>query len=147
MRALLQRVSQASVTIEGTIKSRIGTGLVVFLGVRTGDTRPLADRLVQKIVQLRVFPDAEGKMNRSLREIAGELLVVSQFTLYADSSKGNRPSYSAAAQKELAQELYDYFVERCQATGLPVSTGIFQAHMQVGLVNDGPVTILCEAES
>lgn len=129
------------------MRCRIGPGLVVFVGVRTGDTPLLADRLVQKIVQLRIFPDAEGKMNRSLLDISGELLVVSQFTLYADSRKGNRPSYSAAANKELAQEIYEYFVERCRATGVPVFTGVFQAHMEVGLVNDGPVTILCEAES
>jgi D-tyrosyl-tRNA(Tyr) deacylase len=147
MRALLQRVSQASVSVEGAIVGQTGAGLLVFLGVGQGDTRATAERLAQKIVQLRVFPDAQGKMNLSLADILGELLIVSQFTLYAETSRGNRPSYSEAAKPDAAQELYDYFVSRCRALGFRVSTGIFQAHMQVALVNDGPVTIMCDSAS
>lgn len=147
MRALLQRVSEASVTVNGKISGEIGTGLVVFLGVGLKDTRSHADQLARKIVQLRIFADVEAKMNRSLLDVGGELLVVSQFTLYADTRKGNRPSYSTAAGKETAQELYEYFIEQCRAAGARVSTGVFQAHMEVRLTNDGPVTILCETES
>ncbi len=146
MRALVQRVSEASVTVDGSVSGQIGTGLLVLVGIRYDDTRARAEQLAQKVLHLRIFPDEEGKMNRSLLEISGELLVVSQFTLYADSRKGNRPSYSDAANKELAYELYSYFVDQCRRTGVPVSTGVFQAHMQVRLVNDGPVTILCGSE-
>ncbi len=147
MRALVQRVSEASVTVDGSMVGRIAKGLLVLLGIRYDDTRALADQLSQKVLHLRVFPDEEGKMNRNLLDVSGELLVVSQFTLYGDTGKGNRPSYSEAAKKELAEELYQYFIEKCRTTGVFVSTGVFQAHMQVALVNDGPVTVLIQSET
>jgi D-aminoacyl-tRNA deacylase len=147
MRALLQRVSKAVVTVDGSVTGRIERGLVVFLGIRQGDTRAEAEHLAQKIVRLRIFPDAHGRMNVSLADVAGQLLIVSQFTLYADVSRGNRPSYTAAAPPEIAEPLYQAFVEACRAQGMYVATGIFQAHMQVRLVNDGPVTIMCDSES
>ena len=146
MRALVQRVSRAKVTVKSQTTGAIGTGLVVFLAVRHDDTPLRAEQLAQKVAQLRVFPDAEGKMNRSVIEIAGELLIVSQFTLYGDTRKGNRPSYSEAAKPDLAERLYEYFIEICRGKGIRVSTGIFQAHMQVDLVNEGPVTLMCSAE-
>jgi D-tyrosyl-tRNA(Tyr) deacylase len=146
MRALVQRVSEASVTANGLLTGEIGRGLVIFLGIKTGDTPERAERLAHKIVQLRIFPDESGRMNRSLVEITGELLVISQFTLYADTRKGNRPSYAAAAPAEAAEPLYEHFVQCCGGKGLRVATGIFQAAMQVRLVNDGPVTVMCEAE-
>lgn len=146
MRALVQRVSEAGVTANGSLTGQIGRGLLVFLGIRTGDTPEHAERLAHKIVQLRIFPDESGRMNRSLVEITGELLVVSQFTLYADTRKGNRPSYAAAAPAEAAEPLYEHFVQCCGGEGLRVATGIFQAAMQVRLVNDGPVTVMCEVE-
>ena len=147
MRALVQRVSEASVTVNGSVTGQIGRGLLVFVGVRRDDTRLRAEQLAQKVISLRIFPDQAGKMNRSLLEVSGELLVVSQFTLYGDTMKGNRPSYSEAAARELAEELYDYFIVQCRSKGVPVATGIFQAHMEVRLVNDGPVTLMCYSES
>ena len=147
MRALLQRVSEASVTVDGLVTGRIGTGLLVFLAVRHDDTRARAEQLAKKVASLRVFPDQEGKMNRSLVDVSGGMLVVSQFTLYGDTKKGTRPSYSEAAPRNLAEELYEYFVMQCRTTGVPVFTGVFQARMDVQLVNDGPVTLMCYAES
>jgi D-aminoacyl-tRNA deacylase len=147
MRVLLQRVSEATVTVGGRVTGQIGTGLVVFVGVGHNDTRVEVERTVQKVVQLRIFPDAAGKMNRSLAEVGGELLIVSQFTLYGDARKGNRPSYSQAAKPGPAQELYEYLVELCRNRGFRVATGTFQAQMQVHLVNDGPVTIMYDSES
>jgi D-aminoacyl-tRNA deacylase len=143
MRALLQRVSEASVKVEGFTVGSISIGLLIFLGIQRNDTSAEAEQLARKIVQLRIFPDAQGKMNLSLADTGGELLVVPQFTLYADTRKGNRPSYTEAAKPEAAEPLYEYFVGICRAKGFRVSTGIFRAHMQVALVNDGPVTILC----
>jgi len=147
MRALVQRVSEASVTVENTISGEIGRGILVFLGVHANDNEANADYLANKVIQLRIFPDAEGRMNRSLRDILGEMLVVSQFTLYGETKKGNRPSYSEAARPEVAVRLYDYFVKVCRETGIKVSTGVFQAEMQVRLINDGPVTLLCYSEN
>ncbi len=147
MRALVQRVSEASVLVENRVAGYIGRGLLVFLGVRFDDTPARAGLLARKVVQLRIFPDDEGRMNRSLADISGELLIVSQFTLYGDTNKGNRPSYSNAAKPELARGLYDCFVEACRSHGSPVSTGIFQAYMEVRSVNDGPVTLMCYSES
>ena len=126
---------------------QIGEGLLVLLGVTHTDTRADAEYLAQKITNLRIFLDAESKMNRSLIDVGGELLAVPQFTLYADTRRGNRPSYSEAARPEAAQPLYDHFVDSCRRNGIKVQTGIFQAHMMVQLTNDGPVTILCEAKS
>ncbi len=145
MRACLQRVSRASVAVEGTIIGQIGAGLLVLLGVATDDTAADADYLAEKIAGLRVFEDADGKMNLSLAEQGGAMLVVSQFTLYGDCRKGRRPSFTDAAPPELAEALYERFVTQVRALGIPVETGRFRAMMQVELVNDGPVTLLLES--
>jgi D-aminoacyl-tRNA deacylase len=147
MRALVQRVSEASVTVDGAVTGLIGRGLLTFLGVRHSDTEVQAEHLAKKVLHLRIFPDEQGKMNRSLTDVSGELLVISQFTLYADTRTGNRPSYSEAARPEIAQRLYQHFVAVCRKTGLKVETGVFRAHMDVRLVNDGPVTLMCYSES
>ncbi len=145
MKALLQRVRQASVAVDGQIVGRTGEGLVVLLGVGRYDTRADAEYLARKVAQLRIFPDSEGRMNRSVLEAGGGLLVISQFTLYAATRKGNRPSFEQAAPPDQARELYEYFVTQLRGLGLTVETGVFQAHMEVSLINSGPVTILCES--
>ncbi|MGA8066164.1 MAG: D-aminoacyl-tRNA deacylase [Terriglobales bacterium] len=145
MRAVVQRVSRARVTVRGEITGEIERGLLVLLGVGGGDTRTEADYLAEKIVGLRIFEDATGKMNLSLAEVGGALLVVSQFTLYGDARRGKRPSFDAAAAPEQARELYEYFVETVRAAGLRCATGRFQETMQVELVNEGPVTILLDS--
>jgi D-aminoacyl-tRNA deacylase len=145
MRFLIQRVSGASVRIDGQMVGSIGPGLVVLIGIGAGDTKREADYLVEKTVNLRIFQDENGKMNRSALDVRGELLLVSQFTLYGDCRKGRRPSFDAAAQPALARELYEYVVEKVRETGLVTGTGVFQAHMQVELVNDGPVTLLLDS--
>lgn len=145
MRALLQRVSQASVKVDGTITGEIGAGLLVLLGVTTADHSRDADALVEKILHLRIFADDGGKMNRSLLDTGGGLLVVSQFTLYGDCRKGRRPSFDAAAPAEQARALYEHFVAAARRAPLTVATGVFQAHMEVALVNDGPVTLWLES--
>ena len=122
-------------------------GLVVFVGIGRNDKRDEAEYLAQRIARLRVFPDQDGKMNRSLLEIGGGMLIVSQFTLYGDTKKGNRPSYTAAAIPEVAKDVYNFFINACRQTGLLVATGEFQANMQVRLINDGPVTLLLSTES
>jgi D-tyrosyl-tRNA(Tyr) deacylase len=147
LRLLIQRVTSAQVSVDDQVVGSIGPGLVVFVGVREGDTVADASKLAAKVVQLRLFSDREGKMNLSVQDIGGQLLVVSQFTLYAETSKGNRPSYSLAAKPEIARELYESFIARCRAAGIPVETGVFRAHMVVSIVNDGPVTISCQSES
>jgi len=129
---------------EKTVSGRIGPGLVVLLGITHGDTGAEAETLLDKIVHLRIFADEAGKMNRSLMDTGGALLVVSQFTLYGDCRKGRRPSFDAAAPAAMARELYEYFVEAARRKGVPVETGVFQAHMEVALVNDGPVTLILE---
>ena len=142
MRALVQRVSKAAVVAEGRETGRIGSGLLVLLGVETVDTMEDVEWLANKLVQLRIFNDTEGKMNRALKDVDGEVLLVSQFTLHASTKKGNRPSYIRAAPPEHAIPMYDAMKARLEAlTGKPVATGIFGAHMEVSLVNDGPVTI------
>jgi len=148
MRAVVQRVSQASVTIDGTEHARIGRGFVILLGIKTGDTREAAIFLADKCASLRVFEDDAGKMNLSLNDVKGSVLVVSQFTLYGNAQKGNRPSFSEAARPEEAEPLYNLFVERMRTLLGPerVATGLFRAMMQVQLVNDGPVTILIESK-
>ena len=145
MRAVVQRVSRASVTVGGEIAGEIGLGLLVLLGVGEGDTRAEADYLAKKIIGLRIFEDAGGKMNLPVGEVGGALLVVSQFTLYGDARRGKRPSFDAAAPPERARELYEYFVERVRAAGVRCETGRFQEAMQVELVNEGPVTILLDS--
>jgi len=145
MRAVVQRVKEARVEVEGRTVGAIGRGLLVLLGVSRQDTRAEADYLAGKILGLRIFPDEEGKMNRSVEEVGGQLLVVSQFTLYGDTRKGRRPSFDQAAPQEQARSLYEYFVDVLRQRGARVETGIFQALMQVYLINDGPVTIICES--
>ena len=145
MRALLQRVSQASVVVEGSVVGKIGAGLLILLGVAKPDTIADAEFLVEKILNLRIFPDVHGKMNRSLLDTQGSLLVVSQFTLYGDCRKGRRPGFDAAAPAEQARALYELFVEIARRSGLKVETGVFQAHMDVALINDGPVTLMLES--
>jgi D-tyrosyl-tRNA(Tyr) deacylase len=148
MRAVIQRVSEASVAIEGRAKSAVGVGFLVLLGVGTDDEPEDADWLCAKIAGLRVFSDEAGKMNRDLRETAGEVLVISQFTLHASYKKGNRPSFIRAARPEVAIPLYERFVARLsEAIGREVKTGIFGADMQVSLVNDGPVTIVMDTKA
>lgn len=145
MRACVQRVSRASVEVEGAVVGEIGRGLLVLLGVARQDTEGDAQQLADKISQLRIFPDAEGKMNRSLQEIGGQMLVVSQFTLLGDCRKGRRPSFVDAAPPEVGQQLYEAFVAAVAARGIDVATGRFGAHMDVALVNDGPVTLLLDS--
>ena len=146
MRAVVQRVTRASVTIDGEIVGEIGSGLVVLLGVARDDTREDADYLSAKIAALRIFDDAEGRMNVSVKEINGALLVVSQFTLYGDVRRGLRPSWIDAAPPEVAEPLYEFFVRQARSVINEVATGKFQAMMQVELVNDGPVTILLDSK-
>jgi D-tyrosyl-tRNA(Tyr) deacylase len=145
MRAVIQRVSDARVEVAGETTGEIGGGLLVLLGVARDDGRKDAEYIADKITSLRVFADEDGKMNRSVKEIGGEVLVVSQFTLYGDVRRGRRPSYSDAAEPETARDLYEYFVELVRAAGLHTETGVFQAMMQVSLTNDGPVTILVDS--
>lgn len=145
MKAVIQRVREASVTVEGAVVGAIGPGLLVLLGVAHGDTESAAAWLVEKILGLRIFEDAAGKMNLSLLETGGAMLVVSQFTLYGDTRKGRRPSFDGAARPEQANRLYEHFVALARARGVHVETGVFQAMMQVSLVNDGPVTLICES--
>lgn len=146
MRAVVQRVSSASVTIDGQINGAIDQGFMILLGVGPQDTEAEATRLVTKISKLRVFSDAAGKMNLDLKAVGGSVLVVSQFTLYADVSHGNRPGFTNAAVPALANSLYQFFLKAMAATGIPVQHGEFGADMQVSLVNDGPVTLLYDTE-
>lgn len=145
MRAVVQRVSNAKVTVEGVVVGSIGRGLLIFLAVGNGDTPADAAYLAEKVAGLRIFENDDGKMSRSVGEINGELLVISQFTLYGDLRRGKRPSFDAAAPPELANELYEKFIEDLRARNLPCQTGKFRAAMQVELVNDGPVTILLDS--
>jgi D-tyrosyl-tRNA(Tyr) deacylase len=146
MRMVLQRVKEAHVAVDNQIAGAIGPGLLVFLGVAKTDVRADADYLADKAISLRIFPDEAGKMNRNVAEAGGALLVVSQFTLYADSRKGRRPGFDRAADPEQARVLYEYFVGTLRARKVPVETGVFQALMSVHIINDGPVTILCDSE-
>jgi D-tyrosyl-tRNA(Tyr) deacylase len=145
MRAVLQRVSEARVRVNGAIVGEIGPGLLVLLGVGQGDSAADARLLAEKTAGLRIFEDTQGKMNLSVEETGGAVLVVSQFTLYGDCRQGRRPGFSAAAPPEMADALYRQFVDGLQKRGLPVATGIFQAEMAVELVNDGPVTLLLDS--
>jgi len=145
MRAVLQRVSEASVTVDGKVAGSIGPGLCVLLGIAQGDTAQDAECLSAKSVELRIFEDDGGKMNRSLLETGGELLAVSQFTLLGDAQKGRRPAFTAAARPEEAQPLYEKFCALCRERGVRVAEGVFRAAMQVRLVNEGPVTLLLDS--
>lgn len=144
MKLVIQRVKYAKVEVENEIVGKIGQGFLVLLGVGPEDTKETADYLVQKIIKLRVFEDENGKMNLALKDINGELLIVSQFTLYADCSGGNRPSFTLAAKPDKANELYEYFISKCEKENIKVEHGIFGADMKVELLNDGPVTIILE---
>lgn len=145
MRAVLQRVSRASVRVEGRVVGEIGAGWLVLLGVAKGDAEEDADRLAEKVVGLRAFEDHDGKMNRDVVEAGGGVLAVSQFTLLGDCRKGRRPSFTEAAAPDEAARLYEHFVARVAASGVPVAQGVFRAHMDVELVNDGPVTLLLDS--
>ena len=148
MRAVIQRVSTASVTIHGDVKSAIGGGFLVLLGIETEDTHDDADWLSSKIAQLRIFNDEQGLMNKDIKEVGGDILVVSQFTLHASYKKGNRPSFIKAARPEQAIPLYEYFVAKLsEKLGKEVKTGVFGADMKVALVNDGPVTIVMDSKN
>jgi D-tyrosyl-tRNA(Tyr) deacylase len=144
MKAVIQRVISASVVVDGRMTAEIGQGILVLLGVEKGDAGAQADWLAEKIAGLRIFNDGAGKMNRSIGECGGSLLVVSQFTLAGNCAKGKRPSFDTAAPPEEGKRLYEYFVQAARRAGLRVETGIFQADMQVSLVNDGPVTFILE---
>ena len=146
MRAVIQRIKESSVNVEGQIIGRTGVGLLVLLGVAQNDGTADADYLVNKITHLRIFEDENGKLNRSLLEIDGEMMVVSQFTLLADCRTGRRPSFGDAAEPELAADLYEYFVEQVRSQGINVATGRFKAMMEVALINAGPVTIILESQ-
>ena len=144
MKALVQRVERAQVTVDGETVGRIGPGLLVLVGVTHDDHPDSADRLAGKVVKLRIFDDTEGRMNLSVADVGGEILVISQFTLYADTAKGNRPSYVDAARPEVAEPLVDRVVDHLRQLGVKVETGRFRTEMKVELVNDGPVTIALE---
>jgi len=145
MKAVLQRVSQASVTVDRAVIGQIGRGLLVLLGVQQGDSESDVHALADKTIALRIFDDAEGKMNLSVEDVQGSVLVVSQFTLLGDCRKGRRPSFVDAAPPDLAEKLYEIFVAAIGVKGIPVATGKFRAHMDVALVNDGPVTLLLDS--
>ena len=146
MRCLIQRVKRASVHIEGKLAASIGEGIVALVGISAADKTEDADYLAGKLVNLRIFPDPEGRMNRSALDVNAELLLVSQFTLYGDCRKGRRPSFDAAAPPEAARDLYEYVVRAVSGKGLVTRSGVFQAHMDVELVNTGPVTFLLESQ-
>lgn len=146
MRAVVQRVSKASVTVENEIVGKISTGVTVLLGVGKDDTEEDAKYLAEKIVNLRIFDDENGKMNLSLLDVKGEALIISQFTLYGDCRRGRRPSYSGSASPDLAKALYEKFIELVKSYGVHVETGIFAAHMLVEIQNDGPVTLLLDSK-
>ena len=146
MRAVITRVKSASVSIAGSVVGEIGHGLLILLGVGPDDTPELCEKLADKALGLRIFCDEAGKMNRSVKDVAGELLLVSQFTLAADTASGNRPSFSPAADPETGRRLYELFVDEVRKSGLKTETGVFGAHMQVSLVNEGPCTIVIDTD-
>ena len=147
MKAVVQRVSQAEVRVKGELVGRIGHGMLIFIGIGKDDVKEAADYLVQKITQLRIFEDSEGKLNLSSFESGAEILVVSQFTLYGDCRKGRRPSFDLAADPQKGEELYNYFVQELRQQNIKVETGKFRAMMEVSLVNDGPVTFILESQT
>lgn len=147
MRALVQRVNKGSVSVEGEVQGEISSGLVILLGIKNGDTEADATYLAEKCANLRIFPDDAGKFDRSCKDVIGEILVVSQFTLYGNTEKGRRPSFIEAALPNISEPLYEFFVERLKGTGLKVETGVFGAMMDVEIHNDGPVTLMLESRS
>ena len=146
MRFVIQRVTEASVTIDGKVKGSIGKGFMVLIGVGESDTKEVADKMVKKLIGMRIFADENDKTNLSLADVGGSLLLISQFTLYADCKKGNRPSFVKAGSPEMATELYEYIIEECKKQVADVQTGEFGADMTVSLVNDGPFTIILNSE-
>ena len=144
MKLVVQRVKKAEVKVDGNIIGKIDKGFLVLIGIKVGDTKEQADYLVKKLCNLRVFSDENDKMNLSIKDVQGKLLIVSQFTLYGDCSQGNRPSFIGAARPEEANPLYEYFCEQCELNNIEVQKGIFGADMKVELINDGPVTIIIE---
>lgn len=146
MKFLIQRVKEASVSVDGDRIGRIGKGFLVLIGIAGSDDQTVADRMIKKMIGLRIFEDAQGKTNLSLKDVAGELLLVSQFTLYANCRKGNRPSFTEAGDPETAVRLYEYIIKECRKSVPVVQTGRFGAEMEVGLINDGPFTIILDSE-
>ena len=146
MKLVIQRVKHASVTVDGNVTGKIGKGFLVLIGIANSDTKEIADQYLKKLLNLRIFEDENGKTNLSLKDVNGELLLVSQFTLYADCRKGNRPSFIKAGNPELANNLYEYIIAKCKEEIPDVQTGIFGADMKISLVNDGPFTILLDSE-
>ncbi len=146
MKFVIQRVQNANVEVNEKIVGKIKKGFLVFIGISQKDTEAIADSMIKKLINLRIFRDEEDKMNLSLKDIQGELLLISQFTLYADCKKGNRPSFTKSAKFDVAENLYQYIIEECKKTGIHVETGIFGADMKVNLINDGPVTILLDSD-
>ena len=144
MRLVVQRVKHASVSVDGNVVGKIGNGYMVLVGITDTDTKDTCDYLAEKLINLRVFDDENDNMNYNLEKVNGELLIISQFTLYADASKGNRPSFIKAAKPEISKPLYEYFCEACEKKNVHVERGIFRADMKVELLNDGPVTIILE---
>ncbi len=145
MKFVIQRVKNASVTIENNVVGKIGNGFLVLIGIANSDTKEIADAMVKKLINLRIFKDSQDKMNLSIKDINGSLLLVSQFTLYADCTHGNRPGFTLAAKPDFANELYKYIIVQCQKYGVPVQAGEFGADMKVNLLNDGPVTIILDS--
>ncbi len=146
MRFVIQRVREASVSVDGKVIGQIGHGLLVFVGVSDSDNRQIADKMTDKMTKLRIFDDADGKTNLSISDVGGKFLVISQFTLYADCRKGNRPSFTLAGKPDMAEELYEYIMEAIQEKGFPVARGEFGADMKVSILNDGPFTILLDSD-
>ena len=144
MKFVIQRVSEASVTIDGQVRGKIDKGFVVLIGVGQGDTKEIADKYIKKLLNMRIFEDAEGKTNLALKDVDGQLLLISQFTLYANCKKGNRPSFVDAGAPDLAESLYDYIVDECRKVVPIVETGEFGADMKVSLINDGPFTVILD---
>lgn len=147
MRFVIQVCQKADVKIDNAVAGEIGRGLVVFVGIGQQDTEAIADRMVKKLLGLRIFPDENGKTNRSVSDVNGSLLVISQFTLYADCRHGNRPSFTDAGAPDIANRLYEYILGKCSESGVPVAHGVFGADMKVSLINDGPFTILLDSET
>ncbi len=147
MRFVIQRVTHASVSVEGETIGKIGKGFMVLIGVSNDDTREVADKMIKKMLGLRIFEDSEGKTNVSLADVNGELLLISQFTLYANCKKGNRPSFFEAGEPNMANEMYEYIIEKCKEAGYHTEKGSFGAYMQVDLLNDGPFTIVLDSDN
>ena len=146
MKFVIQRVKKASVEVEEKEVGKINQGMLVLIGITQEDDKKIADKMIKKLINLRIFQDKENKMNLSIKDVKGKLLLVSQFTLYADCKKGNRPSFTESAKFDVANNLYQYIIEECKKTGINVETGIFGADMKVNLTNDGPVTIILDSE-